>query len=163
MTKSIELKRFLDAQDGGASFDRNRTAYQVAFEEIKDGAKVSHWIWFIFPQGPFGTSTMAQMYAITTRSQATNYLQHPILRDRLLEITTAVANQLNTGVRPETLMGSDIDCQKLASSMTLFNFIANKLDDQDLKDATKNVLSQLATHAWTECTKTLDWLRNFSD
>ena len=40
--------------------------------------------------------------------------------------------------------------------MTLFNFIADKLDDQDLKDATKNVLSQLASLDWTECTKTLD-------
>ena len=106
---------------------------------------------------------MAQMYAITTRSEATNYLQHPILRDRLLEITTAVVNQLNKNVQPEILMGSNIDCQKLSSSMTLFNFIADKLDDQDLKDATKNVLSQLASHAWTECTKTLDWLRNFLD
>lgn len=161
MTKSIELKRFLDAQDGGASFDRNRTAYQRALEEIANGEKISHWIWYIFPQGPFGTSTMAQMYAITSPSEATAYLQHPILRDRLLEITNAVANQLNKDVQPELLMGSEIDCQKLTSSMTLFNFVADKLDDQDLKDATKNVLSQLATHARTECTKTLNWLRNF--
>lgn len=163
MTKSMELKRFLDAQDDGGSFDGNRTAYQVALKEIVNGEKISHWIWFIFPQGPFGTSTMAQMYAITSPSEATAYLQHSILRDRLLEITNAVANQLNKNVQPEILMGSDIDCQKLSSSMTLFNFIADKLDDQDLKDATKNVLSQLASHAWTECTKTLDWLRNFSD
>ena len=163
MTKSMELKRFLDAQDDGGSFDGNRTAYQVALKEIVNGEKISHWIWFIFPQGPFGTSTMAQMYAITSPSEATAYLQHSILRDRLLEITNAVANQLNKNVQPEILMGSEIDCQKLASSMTLFNFIADKLDDQDLKDATKNVLSQLASHAWTECTKTLDWLRNFSD
>ena len=76
---------------------------------------------------------------------------------------TAVANQLNKDVQPIIFMGSEIDCQKLSSSMTLFNFIADKLDDQDLKDATKNVLSQLASHAWTECTKTLDWLRNFSE
>ena len=152
----MELKRFLDAQDDGVSFAGNRTAYQVALKEIVNGEKISHWIWFIFPQGPFGTSTMAQMYAITSPSEATAYLQHSILRDRLLEITNAVANQLNKNVQPQILMGSDIDCQKLSSSMTLFNFIADKLDDQDLKDATKNVLSQLASLGWTECTKTLD-------
>lgn len=163
MKESIELKRFLNAQDGGANFDGNRTAYQVALKEILEGEKVSHWIWYIFPQGPFGTSTMAQMYAITSPSEATAYLQHSILRDRLLEITNAVANQLNKNVQPEILMGSDIDCQKLASSMTLFNFIADKLGDQDLKDATKKVLSQLASHTWTECSKTLAWLQNFSD
>ncbi len=98
MSKSIELKRFLDAQDGGASFDRNRTAYQAALEEIVNGEKISHWMWFIFPQGSFGTSTMAQMYAITSPSKATAYLQHSILRDRLLEITNAVANPLNKNV-----------------------------------------------------------------
>lgn len=163
MKESIELKRFLNAQDGGANFDGNRTAYQVALKEILEGEKVSHWIWYIFPQGPFGTSTMAQMYAITSPSEATAYLQHSILRNRLLEITNAVANQLNKNVQPELLMGSEIDCQKLVSSMTLFNFIADKLDDQDLKDATKKVLSQLVSYTWTECTKTLDWLRNFSD
>ncbi len=43
-------------------------------------------------------------------------------------------------------MGSEIDCQKLVSSMTLFNFIADKLVDQDLKDATKKVLSQLVSY-----------------
>jgi len=145
------------------SSDSNLTAYQKALKEIAAGKKIGHWIWYIFPQGPFGTSTMAKMYAITSPSEATAYLQHPILRDRLLEITNAVANQLNMDVRSETLMGCKIDCQKLASSMTLFNFIADKLDDQDLKDATKKVLSGLATHSWTECTKTLDWLQNFSE
>ena len=156
MTKSIELKRFLDAQDAVVTSDSNLTAYQNALKEITDGGKKGHWIWYIFPQGPFGTSTIAQKYAITSPSEATAYLQHSILRDRLLEITNAVANQLNKDVQPKILMGSEIDCQKLSSSMTLFNFIADKLDDQDLKDATKNVLSQLASLGWTECTKTLD-------
>lgn len=161
MTTPFELKRFLDAQDAVDTSDSNLTAYQKALKEITDGGKKGHWIWYIFPQGPFGTSTIAQKYAITSPSEATAYLQHSILRDRLLEITNAVANQLITDVRPETLMGCEGDCQKLASSMTLSNFIADKLDDQDLKDATKNVLSGLATHSWTQCTKTPDWLQNF--
>ncbi len=39
MAESINLKRFLDAQDGGTSIDRNRTAYEVALKEIQDGEK----------------------------------------------------------------------------------------------------------------------------
>ena len=35
------LDRFLEAQEH---------AYAIALEEIKNGMKVSHWIWFIFPQ-----------------------------------------------------------------------------------------------------------------
>ena len=110
MTKSIELKRFLDAQDAVVTSDSNLTAYQNALKEITDGGKKGHWIWYIFPQGPFGTSTIAQKYAITSPSEATAYLQHSILRDRLLEITNAVANQLNKDAQPEKLMGGDIDC-----------------------------------------------------
>ena len=161
MTKSINIKRFVDAQDGGVSFDRNRTAYQVALKEILDGEKISHWIWYIFPQGPFGTSAMSEMYAITSPLEATAYLQHPVLRSRLLEITLAVADQLKTEINPETLMGSSIDCQKLASSMTLFKFIADDLDDQDLSNATKKVLDQAAAHGWGQCTMTLNWLQKF--
>ncbi len=161
MAESNNLKRFLDAQDGGTSIDRNRTAYEVALKEILDGKKASHWIWYIFPQGPLGTSEKAQRYAITSRAEAIAYLQNSILRNRLLEITNAVANQLKTEIQPEQLMGSEIDCQKLTSSMTLFKFIADELNDQEFSSTTKNVLEQLESHGWSECTKTLDWMQNF--
>lgn len=160
MQESINLKRFLDAQDGGTSIDRSRTAYQVALKEILDGEKTSHWIWYIFPQGPFGTSEMAQRYAITSRAEAIAFLHNPVLRGRLLEITTAVASQLNAGVEPVSLMGSEIDCQKLASSMTLFELIATEIDDQEFRTATKTVLANLARHGWGNCATTLHWLKN---
>ena len=158
MADSINLKRFLDAQDGGTIIDRNRTAYEVALGEILGGEKTSHWIWYIFPQGPFGTSEMARRYAIMSRAEATAFLQNIILRSRLLEITNAVENQLTTGVSPERLMGSEIDCQKLASSITLFEFIAAELDDREFGSSAKNVLNKLDPHGWGRCTTTLDWL-----
>ncbi len=161
MTESINLKRFLDAQDGGTSIDRDRTAYEVALKEILNGKKISHWIWYIFPQGPFGTSEMARRYAISSRAEATAFLQNTILRGRLLEITSAVENQLTTGVSPESLMGSEIDCQKLASSMTLFMLIATELKEHEVSRVTRNVLKQLANHGWTECTRTSSWIKNF--
>ncbi len=161
MAESINLNRFLDAQDGGTSIDRNRTAYEVALKEISDGEKTSHWIWYIFPQGPFGTSEMAQRYAITSPAEATAFLQDPTLRGRLLEISNAVANKLTAGNQPATLMGSEIDCQKLASSMTLFMLIATELREHEVSRVTRNVLKQLANHGWTECTRTSSWIKNF--
>jgi hypothetical protein len=68
-------------------------------------------------------------------------------------------NILTTGVHPEKLMGSEIDCQKLASSMTLFEFIAAELDDREFGSSAKNVLKKLAPHGWGRCTKTLNWLK----
>ena len=162
MAESIDLKRFLDAQDGSASTDGSPTACQVALKEILSGKKTSHWIWYIFPQGPFGETAMAKMYAITSPAEATAFLQNPVLRSRLLEITNAVASQLKTGVHPETLMGSKIDCLKLVSSMTLFKFIADELNDHEFNNTAKNILGEFASHGWLECTRTLDWLQNFS-
>ena len=154
-----EILRFIAAQDGGASHDRSGSAYQVALQEIRNGAKLGHWIWFVFPQGPFGASEMAQRYAITSPSEATAYLQHPILRDRLLEITGAVTEKLELGMLPAVLMGTEIDCQKLVSSMTLFNFIAIQDNDQMLISATNRALQELHSNGWEKCAKTLEWLQ----
>ncbi len=45
-----DLKRFIDAQDGGTSTRVDMTAFEAAIEELRNGKKVGHWIWFIFPQ-----------------------------------------------------------------------------------------------------------------
>ena len=37
----FNLQRFLDAQSH---------CYQQALQEVEDGRKRSHWIWYIFPQ-----------------------------------------------------------------------------------------------------------------
>lgn len=158
MAESIDLKRFLDAQDGGSSVDKSRTAYEVALKEISDGEKTSHWIWYVFPQVPIGTSEMSQRYAISSLAEARAFLQNTTLRHRLLEISNAVADKLMAGVPPERLMGSSIDCKKLASSMTLFQLVAAELDEQELRRATARILQQLALHGWPKCIQTLEWI-----
>lgn len=39
----FELERFVKAQDDNDN-------YQTAIQELENGEKESHWIWFIFPQ-----------------------------------------------------------------------------------------------------------------
>jgi len=106
MAELIDLKRFLDAQDGGSSVDKSRTAYEVALKEISDGEKTSHWIWYVFPQIPIGTSEMSQRYAISSLAEARAFLQNMTLRNRLLEISNAVADKLAVGIRPERLIST---------------------------------------------------------
>ena len=107
-----DLDRFLAAQ---------ASDYDTALRELTSGRKESHWIWYIFPQlSGLGMSHMSQTYAIRDRDEAVAYLHHPLLSARLLEIATAVAEQLGTGVALGSLMGSSIDANKLVSSMTLF-------------------------------------------
>ena len=104
-----DLDRFIDAQAG---------TYETALREIRQGAKRSHWMWFIFPQiAGLGHSAMAQRYAIANRAEAEAYLAHPVLGDRLREITQALQSLPNPD--PERVFGS-IDAMKLRSSLTLF-------------------------------------------
>lgn len=103
------LKRFLDAQ---------KSDYDTALREIRAGRKLSHWIWYIFPQlDGLGMSSTAKYYGIKNMEEARDYLAHPVLRWRLLEITQALL-ELDTD-NPLAVMGHPDDL-KLRSSMTLF-------------------------------------------
>ena len=106
-----DFKKFLDAQEWH---------YQNALAEIKNGRKVSHWIWYIFPQlKALGRSGKAQLYGIENLDEAKEYLQNEILRERLLEISGALLELENNDI--QYIMGSSIDKLKLQSSMTLFH------------------------------------------
>ena len=43
-----------------------------------------------------GTSEMSKFYGISNHDEATEYINHPVLKDRLVEITEAVYNNENT-------------------------------------------------------------------
>lgn len=135
-----ELDRFRRAQEApGSGFD-------AALREIRFGRKRGHWIWYIFPQlAGLGFSAMSQAFAIADRQEAIDYLRDPVLRDRLLTITRAVAEQLDAGTPLARVMGSGIDAKKLVSSLTLFGAVARDLLRND-PDADKT-LQQLAAVA----------------
>jgi uncharacterized protein DUF1810 len=58
--------------------------YARVIEELTEGRKRTHWMWFVFPQlTGLGHSAMAQRYAIRDLEQAKQYLAHPILGARL--------------------------------------------------------------------------------
>src|SRR3546814_13469235 len=76
MTSDPALERFVEAQE---------PVYARALDEIRRGAKRTHWMWFIFPQlAGFGRSAMAQRYAIASLEEARAYLAHPLLGARYI-------------------------------------------------------------------------------
>src|SRR4051812_29770838 len=82
MPDPYNLQRFLEAQE---------SSYQQALEEIKAGRKQSHWMWFIFPQlTALGRSSMAKRFGISGLPEAMAYLQHPVLGNRLIDISTSL-------------------------------------------------------------------------
>lgn len=114
MQPENNLKRFLDAQ--AKDYDR-------ALAEIRNGRKQSHWMWYIFPQiAGLGFSEMATFYAIRNLQEAGDYLEHPLLKSRLIGIANALLSI--DGKTANQIMGSPDDL-KLRSSMTLFSLVKN--------------------------------------
>ncbi len=103
------LGRFLEAQEND---------YAIALEEIREGKKRSHWMWYIFPQmHGLGHSSMAQYYGIRDIDEAKDYLRHPVLGARLKEISGELLKHDEHD--PKRIFGQ-IDAMKLRSCMTLF-------------------------------------------
>ena len=108
------LNRFILAQE---------EAYKRALAEIKAGKKTGHWMWFIFPQiQGLGYSETAKFYAIRDKQEAQEYLDHPILGSRLIEISTAL---LHLPVSDPVPVFGTVDSMKLKSSLTLFTLLEN--------------------------------------
>ena len=103
------LERFIEAQE---------LHYAQALQEIKEGCKRSHWMWFVFPQlKGLGYSPTARYFAIEDREEAEKYVQHPLLGSRLLEISNELLKIESDDAAEVFGYPDDV---KLHSSMTLF-------------------------------------------
>ena len=100
--------------------------YERALAEVKSGKKLTHWIWYIFPQlKGLGTSNNSRYYGIDNIEEARAYLQHPVLGTRLREITSALLDFIGKNIQD---VFGDLDAMKVRSCMTLFN----EVSDDDL-------------------------------
>jgi uncharacterized protein (DUF1810 family) len=112
---SVDLGRFVAAQDSGGS-------YQQAVAELRSGRKVSHWMWYVFPQiAGLGQSPASKLYALSSVAEASAYLAHPVLGPRLRDCA-----ELLTGLSGRTAaqIFGGIDAMKLRSCITLFRHAA---------------------------------------
>ncbi len=110
-----DLDRFIEAQE---------IDYIRALKELQNGKKITHWMWYIFPQiTGLGKSRVSQYYEIKSIEEARDFMNNEVLRKHLLEISNELL-KLNT-CNPEEVFG-DIDSLKLKSSMTLFSYVSNE-------------------------------------
>ncbi|OZI24037.1 calpastatin [Bordetella genomosp. 9] len=113
MNDAYGLERFVLAQD---------PVFDTVCQELAQGRKRSHWIWFVFPQiRGLGRSEMAQRYGISCLDEARAYVRHPVLGQRLKHACELVA-RAPEGSAAEIF--GPLDAVKFRSSLTLFTWAA---------------------------------------
>lgn len=114
MNRSYDLSRFVDA---------HKNSYETALNEIKNGHKDTHWMWYIFPQiKGLGYSTISKHYAIQSPDEAKAFLDDEYLGGHLKEISNELMKLDKND--PIEIFGRP-DYMKLMSSMTLFAYVSD--------------------------------------
>lgn len=109
--KKYDISRFVDAQ---------KSDYEIALSEIKNGKKYSHWMWYIFPQlRGLGKSWTSDFYGVEDLGEAKAILDDSYLGKNLREICTVLLELDESN--PTVIFGRPDDL-KLKSSMTLFKY-----------------------------------------
>ena len=116
-----DLGRFLRAQDGKTIFAN--TLYEQALIEIQKGKLgFECWMRYVYPQlKRSGTSKLTEFYGIRDREEAKAYIEHPILRERLIDAAEVILNL----EKPLHEIFSNLGILKLRSCMLLFASVSD--------------------------------------
>lgn len=112
---------------------RKHAPYSAALHEIQQGQKRSHWIWYVWPSLHQVRRTSKPQLQLQF-PETLLYLQHKVLRKRLLEVTRAATQQLAQGkVLPAVLFGSMAHCDapKFAECLGSFAVAAAIIGDDE--------------------------------
>jgi uncharacterized protein (DUF1810 family) len=151
------LDRFIHAQE-------EHETYNQAYKELQNGAKSSHWIWYIFPQlKDLGFSSTAKYYGIVNVHEACDYLNNAQLCENYQKIARLVLKQIQNHIPITSLMGGSLDAQKLVSSLTLFRAAAAFLEQQEdkrpihaeLVGCCEQIFAHLKKQGYAPCQRTL--------
>ena len=110
------LERFVTAQNGKTIY--GNTLYEQALKEIQEGKLgFECWVRYVYPQMKrSGTSKLTEFYGINDREEAKAYLEHPVLKERLIEAAQVLLNL----DKPIYEIFSNLGILKLRSCMLLF-------------------------------------------
>ena len=103
------LQKFIDAQE---------SVLEQVEKELVEGKKMSHWMWFIFPQlQGLGQSETSHYYGLVDLEEAKNYINHPLLGPRLIKCVNIMLKHKTD--KPAEILG-ELDALKFKSCLTLF-------------------------------------------
>ena len=104
-----DLESFVVAQD---------RVFERVVQEITNGRKTGHWMWFVFPQMKgLGKSSMSEKYGLEGVEEARSFFEHPVLGKRLIQLLELLLKHSNKSII--MILGFP-DNLKLKSSLTIF-------------------------------------------
>ncbi len=108
------LNRFLIAQDA---------LYERAIREIQDGKLgFECWVRYVYPQlKRSGTSELTEFYGLNGREEAKSYIEHPVLRERLIKATQVLLDNKKSVYE----VFSNLGVLKIRSCMLLFASVSD--------------------------------------
>lgn len=110
-----DLDRFLKAQED---------TYEQAETELQNGKKMSHWMWYIFPQiRGLRMTSKSYKYGLSGINETKQYFKHDILGQRLVELCNIL---LMLESNDATMIFGYLDDMKLKASMTVFYIATNE-------------------------------------
>ncbi len=120
------LTRFISIQEeNNPSYSDAISFYDSAIKELESGKKVSHWIWFIFPQlTGLGSSHNSTYYGLSSIEEAKEYLNHPLLAERLIKCFEIVFD-----IDSDLFNVFEYDEKKVWACATLFSKANNQKSD----------------------------------
>ena len=141
---TLSLNRFMGAQE---------PIFDAVLKELEEGNKQTHWMWFIFPQlRCLGFSETAKFYGIDSLDEARAYLEHSVLRPRLIACVQLV---LNHRLLSAVEIFGQLDAKKFQSCLTLF---LESSDETKLNEFLNSAL--MLFYKGQTCAATLEFLRD---
>lgn len=117
----LRLQKFVDVQEQGYRFGET---YEMVLSEIKQGQKLSHWIWYVFPQiQGLGISDTTAYFSIKDLNETKEYSAHSILVARLIEFTSVL---LDIETDDSITIFGYLDAYNVRSCMTLFKYAVHE-------------------------------------
>ena len=111
--EEASLQRFVVAQS---------REYFWILQELQEGKKEGHWMWFIFPQiKGLGRSPVSLNLSIVNEKEAREYLAHPVLGGNLQECTQTLLSHADKRIYK---IFNELDTLKFQASMTLFAHVS---------------------------------------
>ena len=97
-------------------------AIETALEELAQGKKLTHWIWYAFTQrNGLGKSPRSQKFAVHSFAELAALLNDSEVSANLVRAYATVEITLSSGLVPSLTVLFDGDVRKVVSSSTLFN------------------------------------------